>query len=106
MQTAAFSSQQRVLPCVVDPANGKAGCSFYDADKLLHDTTHCPLASSHLMSVSLFLIPHGCSNHTGCDRPLMYPACPAAWSRGPCLAKTTAVGTQNKKAYHYAGGSL
>uniref|UniRef100_A0A669BC97 Calmodulin 2a (phosphorylase kinase, delta) n=2 Tax=Oreochromis TaxID=8139 RepID=A0A669BC97_ORENI len=33
--------------------------SFHDTDKLLHATTHCPLASSSLMSVSLFVIPQG-----------------------------------------------
>uniref|UniRef100_A0A672ZXN2 Calmodulin 2 n=1 Tax=Sphaeramia orbicularis TaxID=375764 RepID=A0A672ZXN2_9TELE len=50
---------KRVLPCVFDPANGRAGWSLYDVDKLLHATVHCPLASSHLMSVSSLLIPHG-----------------------------------------------
>lgn len=33
--------------------------SFPDTDKLLHATTHCLLASSCLMSVSLFVIPQG-----------------------------------------------
>lgn len=53
-----FHITKRVLPCVSDLANGRAGCSFYDSDKLLYATSHCPLASSHLMSVSSFHIPH------------------------------------------------
>lgn len=50
--TRTSLASKRVLPCVFDPANGSEGCGFYDADKLLHATPHCPLASSHLMSVS------------------------------------------------------
>lgn len=57
VKSRLFHITERVLPCVFDPANGRAGCSFCDCDKLLRATTHCPLASSHLMSLSSFLIP-------------------------------------------------
>lgn len=90
MQTRPLLITKRVLPCVFDPANGRAGCSFYDTDKLLHATPHCPLASSHLTSVSLFIIPHGSTKL----HMLPFVAdvawlCPAARSRGrrPCLAR-------------------
>lgn len=46
--------------------------SFHDTDKLLHATTHCPLASSSLMSVSLFVIPQGSTKAAqGCHLSLM-----------------------------------
>lgn len=92
---------KRVLPCIFDPANGRVGCSFNDADKLLHATTHCPVASSHLMRV---IIPHG---FTKLQRAVTVSALLLGLGLTVLvLPETTAVVTQNRRACHYSAHSL
>lgn len=73
---------KRLFPCVFDPTNGQTGCSFTDADDLLHhytfplplDECHRP-SRLHLNTLLSF----------AADVALQ----PAAWSHGrcPCLAR-------------------
>lgn len=102
----ALSLTERVLPCMFDPGNGRAGWRFSDTDKLLRVTTYRPMASSHLMSVSLFLIPHGCSEASQaaicCCCCSLTPAM-LLWSRGyrPCLARKYCRWSSKQELHQY-----